>query len=42
VLYGTGAILVLTLAAVVLQIAAVKFPTANGRAGPRLDIDPRR
>jgi phosphate starvation-inducible membrane PsiE len=40
VLYGTGAILVLALAALVLQIAAVKFPTANGRAGPRLDIDP--
>jgi hypothetical protein len=42
-LAGTGSILVLTLAALVLHLAAAKFPVAHARARPsHLDFDARR
>jgi protein PsiE len=42
-LAGTGSILVLTLAALVLHVAAAKFPVAQTRARPsHLDFDARR
>jgi protein PsiE len=41
-LVGTGSILVLTFAALVLQIAASRFATAAGHNGSDLDVDSRR